>query len=52
MSKVPLNALDATAISFPDWMQFRSELDSKCAGNTDVPLREFRRAPSLALDDT
>src|SRR5437764_34483 len=29
VSKVPLNASDATAISFPNWMQCRGELDSE-----------------------
>ena len=41
MSKVPLNASDATAISFADWMQCGNELDSERTGNADVRLAKI-----------
>ena len=47
MTKVPLNAPDATAISFPDWMQCRGELDSDQAGNADVRLPKISARTSL-----
>jgi hypothetical protein len=40
VSKVPLNAWDATAISFPDWMKWYDELDSERTGNAQVGLTE------------
>ena len=40
MTKVPLNESDATAISFPDWMRRRGELDSEWTGNADARLTE------------
>jgi hypothetical protein len=38
VSKVPLNASDATAISFSDWMQCRDELDSEVNRKRDAQL--------------
>ena len=52
MSKVPLNAPDATAISFSDWMQYPDKLDSELTGNADVRRREISTCASLGADDT
>ena len=52
VSKVPLNASDATAISFPDWMQCRGELDSKCAGNTDGAVTRISARAKPGAHDT
>jgi len=47
VTKVPLKESDATAISFPDWMQYRGELDSDWAGNADVRLPKISARASL-----